>query len=50
MGMEKWLVEDLENKARMEQFDKGRKAHLIEKCIGDLDVPNPLEIRSLSID
>ena len=48
--MEKWLIEELENKARMEQFDKDRKAHLTVKCIDDLDVPNPLEFRSLLID
>lgn len=48
--MEKWLIEELENKARMEQFDKDRKAHLTVKCIEDLDVPNPLEFRSLLID
>ena len=48
--MEKWLIEELENKARMEQFDKDRKAHLTVKCIDDLDVPNSLEFRSLLID
>jgi hypothetical protein len=32
MGMEKWLMEELEAKARMEQFDKERKAHLTVRC------------------
>jgi len=31
--MEKWLVEDLENKARMEQFDKGRKPTLLKSAL-----------------
>ncbi len=48
--MEKWLIEELENKARMEQFDKERKAHLTVKCRSDFDVPNPVEIRSLTFD
>lgn len=48
--MEKWLMEELEAKARMEQFDKEHKALLTVKCRSDFEVPNPTEIRSLYID
>lgn len=48
--MEKWLMEELEAKAQMEQFDKERKALLTVKCRSDFEVPNPAAIRSLYID
>ena len=50
LGMEKWLIEELECKARMEQMDIDRKAHLRVKCYEDFAVSNPDEIKSLSID
>ena len=48
--MEKWLMEELEAKARMEQFDKERKALLTVKCRSDFEVPVPAAIRLLHID
>lgn len=48
--MEKWLIEELENKDRMEQFYTERNAHLRVKCYEDFAVSNPDEIKSLSID
>lgn len=48
--MDNWLKEELEYKARMEQFEKERNAHLTIKCLSDFDVPNPAEIKSLTFD
>ena len=46
--MEKWLIGELEYKARMEQIEKERKTRLTVDSPSDLNVPNPDEMKALS--